>query len=89
MGVAVKQPRLALGTATIDNNNLFNSSEIFCKYKRFGCPMTCRKHCTSERKNLIFILDILVPSSPSDQFVIKPLDSKYDSYLCCNQSFSL
>jgi len=34
LGVAVKQPRLALGSATT-GNSLFNSSETFCNYKIF------------------------------------------------------
>lgn len=34
LGVVVKQPRLALGLSTLDNN-LYNSSEAFCNYFTF------------------------------------------------------
>ncbi len=64
-GVAVKQPRLALGSAAIVNS-LFNSSETFCNYKIFIF-------------HRIYFLNIyfLVPYSPPDNFSIKPVDSKH------------
>jgi hypothetical protein len=39
LGGAVKQPRLALGSTTFDNN-LFNSSEIWSNYNIFIFTLT-------------------------------------------------
>jgi len=117
LGVAVKQPRLALGSATIDNN-LFNSSETFCNYKIFifhvqwiQIDQRMLKSVLLEIYHFLFTLKvnrcyfisspsivdlietlniylcfyILVPYSPPDNFLIKPVDSKHNK----SSSFSL